>query len=163
MEKGFFVCVDDEMSVTETLREQLRQHFSDSHEIETANSAEEALDLIDEIQQSGGMIEVIITDQVMPGMKGDKFLEEVNRRLPECIKILLTGQAGLDSAIHAINRGGLNRYVEKPWDMENLKTDIRDLVAKFRQNIENQRLLNSLEARVADLEEQNRQLQAQAD
>ncbi len=161
MEKGFFVCVDDEMSVTQTLREQLREHFGSSHEIETANSAEEALRLIDEIQESGGLVEVIITDQVMPGMKGDRFLEEVNQKLPETIKILLTGQAGLDSAIHAINRGGLNRYVEKPWDMDNLKTDIQGLIAKFRQNIENQRLLNSLEAQIARLESQNRELQSQ--
>ena len=163
MDKGFFVCVDDEMSVTQTLREQLRHHFGSSHEIETANSAEEALRLIDEIQESGGMVEVIITDQVMPGMKGDRFLEEVNQKLPETIKILLTGQAGLDSAIHAINRGGLNRYVEKPWDMDNLKTDIQDLIGKFRQNIENQRLLNSLESHVAQLEAENRNLHAQLD
>lgn len=161
MDKGYFVCVDDEMSVTQTLREQLRQHFGTSHEIETANSAEEALRLIDEIQESGGMVEVIITDQVMPGMKGDRFLQEVNEKLPETIKILLTGQAGLDSAINAINRGGLNRYVEKPWDMDNLKVDIQDLISKFRQNIENQRLLNSLESHVHRLEQENRELHAQ--
>ena len=105
-------------------------------------------------------MEVIITDQVMPGMKGDQFLEEVNQKLPDCIKILLTGQAGLDSAIHAINRGGLNRYVEKPWNMDDLQEDIHGLITRFRQNIENQRMLNQLEARVAQLETENASLRA---
>ena len=163
MEKGYFVCVDDEMSVLETLREQLREHFGESHEIEIANSAEEALGLIDEIHASCGLIEVIITDQVMPGMKGDQFLEEVNKKLPDCIKILLTGQAGLSNAIHAINKGGLNRYVEKPWNMEDLKQDIRGLIQKFHQNIENQRLLNMLEQRVAELENENEELRIRAE
>jgi two-component system, chemotaxis family, chemotaxis protein CheY len=158
MEKGYFVCVDDEVSVLETLREQLRDHFGSSHEIEVAPSAEEALKLIEEIEGSGGVIEVVITDQVMPGMKGDQFLERVHQRNAECIKILLTGQAGLDNAINAINYGGLNRYVEKPWNMETLRRDIEELIARFRQNIENQRLLNQLEARVLQLESENERL-----
>jgi two-component system chemotaxis response regulator CheY len=161
MEKGYFVCVDDEVSVLETLREQLRDHFGSSHEIEVASSAEEALKLIEEIEGSGGVIEVVITDQVMPGMKGDQFLERVHQRNAECIKILLTGQAGLDNAINAINYGGLNRYVEKPWNMETLRRDIEELIARFRQNIENQRLLNQLEARVLQLESENERLRSE--
>ena len=163
MDKGYFVCVDDEVTVLETLREQLREHFGETHEIEVASSAEEALELIDEIHASEGLIEVIITDQVMPGMKGDEFLEQIHQKLPDCIKILLTGQAGLDSAIHAINKGGLNRYVEKPWNMENLKADIKELILRFHQNIENQRLLNQLEQRVASLESENEQLRTQTE
>ncbi len=163
MQKGYIVCVDDESSVLETLREQLRDHFGISHEIEVARSAEEALQLIRDIQESGEIIEVIITDQVMPGMKGDEFLEQIQQLLPESIKILLTGQAGLDSAINAINKGGLNRYVEKPWNMERLKEDIQELINKFRQNIENQRLLQNLEFRVAALEAENEQLRHQTD
>jgi two-component system chemotaxis response regulator CheY len=160
MEKGYFICVDDEASVLETLRQQLRVHFGETHEIEVAQSAEDALGLISEIQESGGLIELIITDQVMPGMKGDSFLEQVQKRLPDTIKILLTGQAGLDSAINAINKGGLNRYVEKPWNMDNLKQDIQELIEKFRQNLENQRLLNSLEMRISELEMENETLRA---
>jgi len=162
MEKGYFICVDDEVSVLETLREQLRQHFGGTHEIEVARSAEEALSLIKEIQESGGIIELIISDQVMPGMKGDHFLEEVHRHFPDCIKILLTGQAGLDSAIHAINYGGLNRYVEKPWNMDSLRQQIEELIGKFRENLENQRLLLNLEQRIAYLEEENEKLRGKS-
>ncbi|HNL02837.1 MAG TPA: response regulator, partial [Leptospiraceae bacterium] len=61
MDKGYILCVDDEVSVLETLREQLRLHFGQTHEVEVAASAEDALTLIAQILESGGLIEVIIT------------------------------------------------------------------------------------------------------
>ncbi len=152
MGKGFIICVDDEVSVLETLTEQLRARFGDTHEIESASSAEEALQLIDEILASQEIVELIITDQVMPGLKGDEFLKEVHRKLPDAIKIMLTGQAGLDSAIKAINQGGLSRYYEKPWDIEAFAEDIRILLERFHANLENQRLIASLNRRIAELE-----------
>lgn len=160
MDRGYIICVDDEPSVLDTLQEQLREYFSETHEVEVATSAEDALEVIQDIKESGGSVEVIITDQVMPGMKGDEFLEKVQEFLPDTIKILLTGQAGLDNAIHAINYGGLNRYVEKPWNMEDLRKDIKILIDKFRQNVENQRMLASLEARIQSLEEENQSLKS---
>ena len=161
MDKGYIICVDDEVSVLETLQEQLRNHFGVTHEIEIAISAEEALSLINEILENNHTVELIISDQVMPGMKGDKFLEEIHRLLPDAIKILLTGQAGLDSAIHAINYGGLNRYVEKPWNIDSLTKDIRELIEKFRQNLENQHMLNALNRKIEELEGENNKLQEQ--
>ena len=97
------------------------------------------------------IIELIITDQMMPNMKGDEFLKRVHGVLPDTMKILLTGHAGLDSAIKAINEGGLNRYIEKPWNAEAMRDDIKGLIGKFRQNLENQYLLNNLEARIREL------------
>lgn len=161
--KSYFICVDDEQSVIETLREQLREHFKETHEVEVAISAEDALRLIEDITSSGGKLEVVITDQVMPGMKGDKFLEVVAKKHPECIKILLTGQATLPDAIYAINKGGLNLYVEKPWDMDNLKEDIERLVKKYRQNIENQRILHELEDRISVLEKGSEEIRSRLD
>lgn len=152
MERGYFVCVDDEISVVETLREQLQGHFGDTHEIEVANNAEDALSLIDDIHGSGGLVELVISDQVMPGMKGDSFLQEVHRKLPDTIKIMLTGQADMESVTKALNQGGLDRYVEKPWNFDILKQEITDLITKFHENIENQRMLQSLERRIAELE-----------
>ena len=66
--KGYFICVDDEVSVLETLREQLIQRFGETHYIEVADSAESALALIDEIHTAGEVVELIISDQVMPNM-----------------------------------------------------------------------------------------------
>ena len=152
MEKGFIVCIDDEPAVLETLREQLLRFFGGSHEVELATTGEEGLNLIKDIMSEGGSVEVVITDQVMPGLKGDEVLEEVHKMLPETIKILLTGQAGLKDAIDAVNRGGLNLYVEKPWNMDEIHVDIERLIMRYRENVENHRLLRQLEERVKELE-----------
>ncbi|MFN3605304.1 MAG: response regulator [Leptonema sp. (in: bacteria)] len=152
MEKGFIICVDDEPTVVSTLREQLLRYFGETHEIEIATSGEEAWEMIQDIVQNGGSVEVIITDQVMPGLKGDELLEKVNAILPDTIKILLTGQAGLQDTIDAINKGGLNYFIEKPWDVEELHSHIERLIQKYKENVENHRLLRKLEKRVQELE-----------
>lgn len=152
MEKGFIICVDDEESVVATLKEQLLKYFGKTHEIEVATSGEEAWDIIQDILNDGGSIDVIITDQVMPGLKGDELLEKINAICPDTIKILLTGQAGLQDTIDAINKGGLNFFVEKPWDIEELHVHIERLIQKYKENVENHRLIKQLEKRVKELE-----------
>lgn len=149
--KGMILCVDDEPGVLETLKEQLLGFFSATHEVLTATSGEEALTLIHTVKDQGEIIELIITDQMMPGLKGDEFLKQAHTILPESMKILLTGQAGLDSAIRAINEGGLNRYIEKPWNAEVMRENISVLIDKFRQNLDNQYLINNLEKRIKEL------------
>ncbi len=149
--KGIILCVDDEPGVLATLKEQLLADFVSTHEVVTATSGEEALAFVEAARSENEIIELIITDQMMPSMKGDEFLKRVHAILPDTMKILLTGHAGLDSAIKAINEGGLNRYIEKPWNAEAMRDDIKGLIAKFRQNLENQYLLNNLEARIREL------------
>lgn len=150
--KGVIVCVDDEQGVLDTLSQQIERTFGKTHRVEVASSGEIALELIDYLIEDGEIIEMVITDQVMPGLKGDHLLEIVQKKIPDTIKILLTGQAGLDSAIHAINNGGLDRYIEKPWDMDKLKNDIQSLINRFRENLENQHLLRRLEEKVMQLD-----------
>ncbi len=152
MEKGFIICVDDDEAVVTTLKEQLLKYFGETHEIEIATCGEEAWDIIQEILKEGGSLEVVITDQVMPGLKGDELLEKVNQVSPDTIKILLTGQAGLQDTIDAINKGGLNFFVEKPWNIEELHIHIERLIQKYKENVENHRLIKKLEAKVKELE-----------
>jgi two-component system chemotaxis response regulator CheY len=152
MDKGFIICVDDEESVVSTLKEQLAKYFGHTHEIEVATSGDEAWEIIQEIISEGGSVEVVITDQVMPGLKGDELLEKVNQISPDTIKILLTGQAGLQDTIDAINKGGLNYFIEKPWNIEELHVHIERLIQKYKENVENHRLIKQLEARVKELE-----------
>jgi len=149
--KGIILCVDDEPGVLSTLKEQLLSDFQGTHDVMTATSGEEALAFVEAARSEHEIIELIITDQMMPNMKGDEFLKRVHHVLPDTMKILLTGHAGLDSAIKAINEGGLNRYIEKPWNAEAMRDDIKGLIGKFRQNLENQYMLNNLEARIREL------------
>ena len=76
------VCVDDEEGILAALRQQLSARFGDECDIAVAKIAREALELIDELQQDGEQIAVVIADQIMPGMKGVELLEEVHRRSP---------------------------------------------------------------------------------
>jgi two-component system chemotaxis response regulator CheY len=145
------VCVDDEQAVLDQLSAQLSRRFGATHRVECAESAEEALQLIDEIFAAGDEVELVICDQVMPKMKGDRFLERVHETRPRVMKILLTGQAGLDSAIYAINNAGLHCYIEKPWEVEDLNLAIENLLTQHR-------LRRELEQHHARLERRSREL-----
>ena len=126
------VCVDDEEGILAALRQQLSARFGSECDIAVAKNAREALELIDDLQQDGEQLAVVIADQIMPGMKGVELLEEVHRRSPQTVKILLTGQAGLDAVVYAINRAGLDQYIPKPWDEPDLRLTIQNLLSRFR-------------------------------
>jgi len=149
--RGTIVCVDDEQAVLNQLSTQLTRRFGSTHVVECAESAEEALNLVEEIFAAGDRVEVLISDQVMPGMKGDRFLEAVHATHPSVMKVLLTGQGGLDSAIHAINHAGLDRYIEKPWEAEDLAMSIHSLLAQHRLRRDVERHHEGLERRERDL------------
>jgi DNA-binding NtrC family response regulator len=103
------LCVDDEEGILAALRQQLSARFGGECDIAVAKNAREALDVMEDLQQDGEHLAVVIADQIMPGMKGVELLEEVHRRSPQTVKILLTGQAGLDAVVYAINKAGLDQ------------------------------------------------------
>src|SRR4029079_573231 len=94
--KEVIVCVDDEEGVLRVLRAQLGARFGHEAQVLTARSGDEAVALFDALSREVEPIALVIADQIMPGMKGVELLEIVDRRLPTTMKILLTGQAGLD-------------------------------------------------------------------
>lgn len=151
-DKGYIICIDDEASVIYTLKEQLSESFGSTYEILGCESGEEALELIETLENEEKIIEMVITDQIMPGIKGDELLKIIHQRLPDTIKVMLTGHAGLQSAIKAVNEGGISRFFEKPWDIEIISKDLRDLLNQFKDNRDSQALIRSLEKRVADCE-----------
>src|SRR4051794_20646597 len=153
------VCVDDEEGVLRVLRAQLGARFGHECQIATARSGDEAVALFDELTREGESIAVVVADQIMPGMKGVELLEIVDRRLPSTTKILLTGQAGLDAVVEAINRAHLNQYIAKPWDETALLLAVENLLRQFRLVHENQQLIASLSAKNQALLEMNRELE----
>src|SRR4051812_39466966 len=108
--KEHILCVDDEEGILTALRQQLGARFGHECEIEVAQSAADALELLSDLERDGETRAVAIVDQIMPGMRGVELLEEIPRRTPQTTKILLTGQAGLDAVVAAINRASLNHY-----------------------------------------------------
>ena len=131
------ICVDDEKIVLNSLKSQLKRLFEneEAYEILFAESAEEALELIEELDEEEKQLALIVSDQIMPGMKGDQLLIEVHRTHPETMKILLTGQTSLDAVQNAINRAGLYRYVNKPWDTEDLNLTITEACKSYLQKL----------------------------
>jgi len=120
MNKKVILCVDDEPMILESLEIQLRAHFGDRFLYESAESAKEAIEVIEDLVGNGLRLLVIVSDWLMPGVRGDEFLIEVNERFPGIIKVLLTGQAD-DAAIQrAWNVAQIHRCLAKPWSPEEL-------------------------------------------
>ena len=154
------LCVDDEEGVLSALRQQLGARFGHECEIATALSGRDALELFDELEADGESVAVIIADQIMPGMKGVDLLEAVDRRSPTTTKILLTGQAGLEAVVNAINRAHLNQYIAKPWDEAAMRLTVENLLRQYRLTLENRQLVDDLSAKNQALLEMNRELES---
>ena len=114
--KDVILCIDDEQIILNSLSKQLIRKFGTRFEYEFAESGEEALEILNELEEDGKTVVMAVSDQIMPGMYGDEFLTKFHDKYPKSIKILLTGQAALDSAMNAINKADLYRYLTKPWN-----------------------------------------------
>jgi CheY-like chemotaxis protein len=124
MEKGVLLCVDDEIIVLTALKDQLRRAFGTEFVIDIAESAEEALELLDELSAQGHKLLVIISDWLMPGMKGDEFLIEAHKRFPSVVKIMLSGQAETAAVDRARKEAALHDFLAKPWNAAELVESI---------------------------------------
>lgn len=118
------LCVDDEQIVLDCLKEQILSSLSDSYLCETANSAEEAWEVIGELRAEEITLLVIISDWLMPGIKGDEFLIHVHQKFPQIVKIILTGQADYTAIQRAQEHANLFRCLHKPWNTQELVTTI---------------------------------------
>jgi CheY-like chemotaxis protein len=115
MSKPVILCVDDEAVILESLKAQLRKALGSSYLYEIAQNAEEALEIIDELNEDEVSILLIVSDWLMPGMKGDEFLVCVHQKFPNIVKILLTGQADEDAIDRAYHEAELHKCLFKPW------------------------------------------------
>ena len=145
MNKGKIVVVDDEKIVTSAFSTLLKvEGFSDTHFF---NSPNEALRFIEKETP-----DIIISDFLMPEMNGLEFLTKAKELHPEVSKILLTGYADKENAIRAINEVGLYRYIEKPWDND-------DLIMNIKNGIERSYLLSQLREKISELELAKKELE----
>lgn len=121
------VCVDDEKIVLDSLNSQLTRNFGNNFGYEFAESAEEALGIIDEISDNEKeMVYVVISDWLMPGMKGDELLEEVRKKVKNVKTILLTGHID-NKTIQEIELSGKGtKCIYKPWNESELIALIKD-------------------------------------
>jgi CheY-like chemotaxis protein len=120
MPKRAILCVDDEAIILNSLLRQLQTAFDDSYIYETAENADEALEIIEDLQGEGTDLLVIVSDWLMPGSKGDQLLIDVHQRFPGVVKIMLTGQANPDAVERAQTEANLYTCLAKPWQEQDL-------------------------------------------
>ncbi|HRG09577.1 MAG TPA: response regulator, partial [Cyclobacteriaceae bacterium] len=132
--KYVILCVDDEKMVLSSIRQQLRSNFGDDLQIEVAESGEEALALIQDLETQNMEVPVMICDQIMPGMRGDKVIMESFKKNPKTLNVLLTGQADATDVGNIINQSSLFRYISKPWDETDLTLTIREALRSYQQD-----------------------------
>ena len=145
MEKSKLLLVDDEPNLTSALVRSLdRTQF----QIFTADSAQQGLMIL-----AGNDIDVVVSDERMPGMTGSQFLSEVRKQWPNTIRMILSGQADLEAAVRAINEGEVYRFLLKPCHPKELQMTIlqglqhKRLVEQSRKLLlEHQKNVNLLEA-----------------
>lgn len=129
MNKPYILCVDDDKSILISLKAQLNHYLGDQFQFEFAECAEEAWEVIDELLASGETIAVIISDWIMPRIKGDEFLIGVHEKHPEIVKLMLTGHAEEDAIKRATKDANLAACLNKPWDIEVLIETIHSNVS----------------------------------
>lgn len=168
-ECGIVLCVDDDSTVLSALRTLIAKNFGQDLEVEFAESGDEALEIEAELRAQGRELSLVISDFMMPGLRGDELLVRLHERSPSTVKILLTGQSDLSGVKRAINDANLYRFLEKPFLNEDIVLTARAAIRSYRQerdlieqNEKLRRLNAELESQVAartqELVEKNEQL-----
>ncbi|MGJ8654671.1 MAG: response regulator [Opitutaceae bacterium] len=132
MKKIYILCVDDELEVLQAVEQNIAE-LEDTFPILTAESSAEARTLVKQIADEGNLLGLVLCDHVMPGDNGVDFLIELDKEdgFANTRKVLVTGQAGLDATVKAVNQGRLNHYIAKPWQAENLLAIAKDQLTRF--------------------------------
>jgi DNA-binding NtrC family response regulator len=149
------LLVDDEPHVTEALSRHLSKHY----QIFMASSAAEAYGIL-----ANQAIDVVVSDERMPGESGSEFLASVRRRYPDSIRMILSGQASLAAAVRAINEGEVYRFFLKPCnpidllftiqralELKSLEKHSRELLREFRKQATELAALHGSQAGLLEL------------
>jgi Nif-specific regulatory protein len=139
------LVVDDEPDNLEVFRLNLRREF----DLRLAKSADEALALMKTIDPG-----VIVTDQRMPGMTGIELLVQTKKVRPDAVRMIITAYTDADILLQAINDGGIERYLVKPFRVEEVRNALRNGLERFHLERENKRLIDELRAQNAYLEDE---------
>lgn len=118
------LLVDDEPGIRTALTRMLR---GDGYRILTASSGTAGLDLL-----AVNQVQVIISDQRMPGMSGTEFLNIVKELYPETMRIILSGYTDLQAVTESVNRGSVFKFLTKPWNDDQLREQVRDAFRRYR-------------------------------
>ena len=120
MSKKVILFVDDEKIILQSLKAQIKKHFGNQYTYEFAESGEEAWEIIQELHKEGTQILLIVSDWLMPNMRGDELLIQIHQKFPEIIKVMLTGQADHTAIERTRKEANLHSCLQKPWSEHEL-------------------------------------------
>jgi len=143
--------VDDEENILKALQ---RLTMDEEFDTEIAGSGDAALHKLTTLDR----VALIVSDQRMPGMNGAEFLQQSQQLAPDAIRMLLTGYSDISAAADAINKGGASRYLNKPWQDEDLLQTLRAAVETWHLSRENKRLQAVVYAQNEELKQWNENL-----
>jgi len=130
--KRTLLLVDDEENIVSSLRRLFRR---DGYHIVTAHSGAEGLQRLAEVN-----VDVIVSDQRMPGMTGVEFLRRAKELYPDTVRMVLSGYTELQSITDAVNEGAIYKFLTKPWDDERLRAHVAEAFRQKDLADENRRL-----------------------
>jgi len=125
------LAVDDEIDALEMFEDSFRRDYN----VFCAHSGNQAIQILKDHD-----IQLVFSDQRMPGISGIELLEKVKNEKPDAVRILTTGVTDLQTAIDSINRGNIHRYIPKPWNEDELRTVVADQLRIRALDEENKRL-----------------------
>jgi two-component system, OmpR family, phosphate regulon response regulator PhoB len=132
MNKIVIVCVEDEAEVREAILRDL-EPFKEMFRVEAADDVEDARAVLRECAIDGDSVGLALCDHMMPGTRGVDFLVELKNDpdYEATRKVLITGQAGLEDTVKAVNQAHLHHYISKPWKPEELQQIVRDQLTEY--------------------------------
>ena len=141
------LLVDDEPNVTDALKRALRR---EPYEFLTAVSGPDAQQILERQH-----VDVVISDEQMPGMSGSEFLSKVRKQFPHTIRMILSGHASLEAAVRAINEGEVYRFFLKPCNPTELIFTVQQALTHKRLEEQSRRLLREYQRQAAMLAKLN--------
>lgn len=132
MRRITILSIEDEPEVRDAISRDLAP-FREAFRIEFAEDAADARELIAELTAGGDVVGVVLADHLLPGERGTDFLIDLNNdeATAPIRKVLLTGQAGHDDTIRAVNDASLDYYIAKPWSPDELQGVVRDQLTSY--------------------------------
>ena len=132
MSDVFILVVEDEPEVRDAIARDL-EVFTPVFRIEVAEDAEDARAVMAECEARGDQVALVLADHLLPGERGTDFLIALQQdpATQSVRKVLITGQAGHQDTIRAINEADLNHYIAKPWDVEDMRLVVRDVLTTW--------------------------------
>ena len=133
--KKNLLVIDDEVEITKSLFRQFRRKYN----VHIALSTNEAIPILEKDH-----IQVVLSDQRMPGTTGIDFFNQIKDKYPDAIKLILTGYSDIEAVVGAINEGQVFRYLTKPWNPVELDSVIEEAFEKHELITSNRKLMLKL-------------------